>query len=74
MRGAKRVLVGKPDRNKQLGRPQLRWEDDIKTDLQEWNVDMDWFAVAQNKDRWRTVVNAVMNLRFPYNVENFLTS
>jgi hypothetical protein len=63
-RGAYRVLVGRPKGRRPLVRPRHRWEDNIKMDLQEvgWG-DMDWIDLAQDRDRWRTVVNAVMNLR-----------
>jgi len=58
--------VGKPERKKLLGRPRLRWEDNIKVDVQEVGFeDMAWINVAQDRDRWRAVVNAVMNLRVP---------
>jgi hypothetical protein len=65
-RGAYRVLVGKPEGRRPLGRPRRRWEDNIKIDLQEvgWG-DMDWINLAQDRDRWRALVNAVMNLRVP---------
>jgi len=58
------LLAGKPDGRRQLGRPRHRWKDNIKTDLQEmeWG-DMDWFYMAQYMDRWRAVVNVLMNLR-----------
>jgi hypothetical protein len=63
-RGAYRILVGRPEGRRPLGRPRRRWEDDIKMDLQEvgWE-DVDWIDMAQDRDRWRAVVNAVMNLR-----------
>ena len=64
--GVYRVLVGKPERRKPLGRPRLRWVDNIRMDLQEvgcWHVD--WIGLAQDRDRWRTLVSAVMNLRIP---------
>jgi hypothetical protein len=65
-RGVCRVLVGKPERKTPLGRPRRRWEDDIGMDLQEVRCgDMDWIGLAQNRDRWRAVVNAVMNIRVP---------
>jgi len=65
-RGVYRVLVGKPERKRPLGRPRLRWEDNIKTDLQEVGFwDMDWIELAQDRGRWRALVNAVMNLRVP---------
>jgi hypothetical protein len=65
-RGVYRVLVGKPDGKRPLGRPRLRWEDNIKMDLQEVGRGvMDWIEVAQDRDRWRALVKAVMNLRAP---------
>jgi hypothetical protein len=74
-RGAYRVLVGRPEGRTPLGRPRRRWEDNIKMDLKEvgWGG-MDWIDVAQDRDRWRALVNAVMNLRVPQNAGNFLTS
>jgi hypothetical protein len=65
-RGAYRALVGKPDGRRPLGRPRRRWEDNIKMDLREvgWRG-MDWINLAQDRDRWRALVNAVMNLRVP---------
>jgi hypothetical protein len=58
-------LVGKPDGRRPLGRPRLRWEDNIKMDLQEVSFGgEDWIEFVQNRDRWRAVVNAVTNLRF----------
>ena len=61
-----RVLVGKPEGRKPLGRPRPRWVDDIRVDLQEVGcVCMDWIWLAQDRDRWRTLVSAVMNLRVP---------
>jgi len=65
-RSVYRVLVGKPERKRPLGRPRSRWEDNIKVDLQEMGCGgMDWIELAQNRDRWRTLVNAVMNFRVP---------
>jgi hypothetical protein len=74
-RGAYRILVGRPEGRRPLGRPRHRWEDNIKMDLQEvgWGG-MDWIDVAQDRDRWRALVNVVMNLRVPQNTGNFLTS
>jgi hypothetical protein len=74
-RGAYRALVGKPEERRPLGRPKRRWEDNIKTDLREvgWGG-IDWIDLAQDRDRWRALVNAVMNLRVPYNAGNFLSS
>jgi hypothetical protein len=59
------VLVGKTDGKKPLRRPKRRWEDNIKMDLQEVGWCMNWIDLAQNRDWWRTLVNAVMNLRVP---------
>ena len=61
-----RVLVAKPDEKRPLGRPRRRWEDNITMDLQEVGcVGMDWIELAQDSDRWRALVNPVMNLRVP---------
>jgi hypothetical protein len=60
------VLVGKPEGKRPLGRTRRRWEDNIKMDVQEVGCGgMDWIELAQNRDRWRALVNAVMNLRVP---------
>jgi hypothetical protein len=65
-RGVYRVLVGKPKRKRPLGRPRRRWEDNIKMDLQEIGVGCgDWLESAQERDRWRTLVSTVKNLRVP---------
>jgi len=62
-RGIYRVLVGKPEGKRPLGRPRRRWEDNIKMDLQEVGCEvMDWIKLAQDRDRWRSLVNVVMNL------------
>ena len=59
-----RVLVGKPEGNTSVGRPRHRWEDNIKMDLQEVGCEsIDWIDLAQDRDRWRAFVNAVINLR-----------
>jgi len=61
-----RVLVRKPGGKRPLGRPRPRWEENIKMDLQEVGCGyMDWIGMAQDRDRWRTLVSAVMNLRVP---------
>jgi hypothetical protein len=65
-RGVYRILVGKPEGKRPLGRLRCRWEDNIKMDLQEVGFGgMDWFALAQDRDRWLTLVNAVMDLCVP---------
>ena len=65
-RGVYRVLVGKPEGKRPLGRPRRRWEDNIQMDLQEVGCgDMDWIELAQDRKSWRTLVNAVMDLRVP---------
>ena len=65
-RGVYRVLVGKPERKRPLGKPRHRWEDNIKMDLQKVGCGVtDWIELAQDRDKWRALVNAVMNLRVP---------
>ena len=71
-RGVYTVLVGKPEGKRPLGRSRRRWEDNIKMDLQEVGG-MNWIELAQDRDRWRALVNAAMKLRVPWNVGNFLT-
>ena len=59
-----RVLVGKPEGKRPFGRPRCGWEDNIKMDLQEVECEgMEWIELAQDRDRWRALVNAVMDLR-----------
>jgi len=61
-----RVLVGKPEGKRPFRRRRRRWEDNIKMDLQEVGCrGMDWIELAQDRDRWRVLVKAVMNLRIP---------
>jgi len=65
-RGVYRVLVAKHEGKRPLARPRRRWEDNIKTDLQEVGCGgLDWIKLAQDRDRWRSLVNTVMNLRVP---------
>jgi hypothetical protein len=59
-----KVLVGKSEGKRPLGRPRRRWEDGIRMDLREIDLEgVDWIRMAQDRDRWRVVVSAVMNLR-----------
>ena len=63
-RGVYRFLVGKPEGRRSLGRPRRRWVDNIRMDLQEVGCGyMDWIGLAQDRDRWRKLLGAVMNLR-----------
>jgi hypothetical protein len=65
-RGMYTVLVGKPEGKRPLGRPRRRWEDNIKMYLQEVGCGItEWIELAQDRDRWRALVNTVMNLRGP---------
>ena len=74
-RGAYKVLVGKPEGKRPLGRPRRGWVDNIRMDLQELGCGyVDWIGLAQDRDGWRKLVNAVMNFRVPKNAGNFLTS
>ena len=64
-RGVYRVLVGKPEGKRPLGRTRHRWGDNIKVDFQESRMRrMDWIDLAHDRDRWQTLVNTVMNLPF----------
>jgi len=64
-RGVHRVLVGKTEGKRPLGRPRRRWEDNIKMDLREVGGGGDWLDLAQDRDKWRVLVNTVMNFRVP---------
>jgi hypothetical protein len=65
-RNVYRLLVGKPEGKRPLGRPRHRWIDNIKVDLLEIAVNVvDWIGLAQDRYRWRALVNSVMNLRIP---------
>ena len=64
-RGVHRVLVGKSEGKRPLGRPRRRWEDNIKIYLQEVGGGGDWMELAQDRDRWRALVSTLMNLRVP---------
>ena len=64
--GVYRLLVGKPEGKRPLGRPRRRWEDNIRMDLQEVGLGYeDWIGLAQDRERWRALVSAVRNLRVP---------
>ena len=65
-RNVYRVLVGKPESKRPLGRPRCKWEDNIKMDLREVGCDpRDWISLTEDRDQWRAYVRAVMNLRVP---------
>jgi hypothetical protein len=65
-RNAYNILIGKPERERQIGRPRRRWEDDIRMDLREreWEI-VDWMHLSQDRDHWWAVVNTVKNPRVP---------
>jgi hypothetical protein len=65
-RNAYRILVGRPEGKRPLGRPRRRWVDNVKMDVREigWGG-MDWIDLAENRDQWRVLVNTLMNLRLP---------
>ena len=72
-RGAYRVLVGKPEGKRPHGRPRRRWVDNIGMDLQEVGCGyVDWIGLAQDRDKWRTLVSAVTKLWVPYRCGEFL--
>jgi hypothetical protein len=65
-RGVYRILVGKPEERRPLGRPRRRWENNMRMDFLEVGCEsLDWIELAQDRDRWRALVSAVMNLRVP---------
>jgi hypothetical protein len=65
-RGVYRVLIGRPEEKRPLGRPRRMWEDNIKMELRETGIDMaNWTRLAQDRVKWRAFVNTVMNLRVP---------
>jgi hypothetical protein len=66
--------VGKLEENRPLGKPRRRLEDNIKLDIQKIGWGMDWIVLAQDRDRWWALVNAVLNIWFPKNAGNYLTS
>jgi hypothetical protein len=71
--GVYRVLVGKPEGKRPQGRPRRRWENNIRMDLQKVGCGgIDWIWLAQDRDRWRTIANVVMNLRVPKKRGEFL--
>jgi len=73
--GVHRVLVGKPEGKRPLGRPRHRWEDNIKIDIQEVGMGCgDWMELAQNRDRWRALMSTVMTPSGSKNAGNFLIS
>jgi hypothetical protein len=73
--GVFKVLVGRPEVKRPLGRPRRRWEDNIKLDLREREIDgTNWIRLAQDRVQWRASVNMVMNLRIPQENRIFLTS
>jgi hypothetical protein len=75
VRNAYRILVGKPEEKRPLGRPRRRWVYNIKMDLREigW-YGMEWIDRAQDRDQWRGLVNTLLNLRVLYNAGKFLSS
>jgi hypothetical protein len=65
VKGACNILVGRPGGRRPLGRPKRRWEDNIKMDLWGGFGDVDWIHLAQDRDKWRALVNKIMKLRVP---------
>jgi hypothetical protein len=64
MHGRGKVLMGKPEGNKPLGRPRCRWENLIRMDLRETNWGVEWIQMAQSRDRWRSLVDTAMTFVF----------
>jgi hypothetical protein len=74
-RNAYRILVGKPEGKRPLGRPRRRWVNNIKMDIRETGLDgMGWIGLAQDRGQWRALVNMGMNLQVLKNVRKFLSS
>ena len=74
-RSAFKILTGKPAEKRTLGRPRLRWEDNFRMDFEEIGINAgNWVDSAQDRDYWRTLVNAAFNLRVPYAMELELVS
>jgi hypothetical protein len=70
-----RALVETPEGKRPLGRPRRRWNDNIKMSLQEVRCGfMDWIKLAEDREKWRALVNVVIYIRVPYNLRSFLTS
>jgi hypothetical protein len=75
MTNAYKIMVGKPEGKRPLGRQRRRWQDNIKMDLREKGLkDVVWIHLSQNRDRWRVLVNMVMNIWVQYKAKNVLTS
>jgi hypothetical protein len=73
-RNTYRILLGKPEGKRPLGSQRRRWVDNIKMDLKEIECDsVDWMHIAQCRDRWRALVNTILNLRVPLNAGKFLS-
>jgi hypothetical protein len=74
MRGAYRILVGRPEGRRPLGDPGVDGRVIYQWIFKKWDGGMGWIELAQDRDRWRDLVNAVLNLRVPYNAWNLLTN
>jgi hypothetical protein len=74
-KNAYRIMVGKPERRRPLGRPRRRWVNNVKVDLREiGRVDMDWMDLVKDRDQWRALVYTAMNFRVPSNAGKFFSS